>query len=65
MSSFPKEKREKKKASFKSGGGKMQGFGQALGCAGIAILIGAEGGGEPLTFGGFFTISPNNWLCCA
>ncbi|MEQ8906882.1 hypothetical protein [Ekhidna sp.] len=43
MSSFPKEKREKKKALFKSGEGKMQGFDQALGCAGIAILIGAYG----------------------
>jgi hypothetical protein len=42
MSSFPKEKREKKKALFKSGGGKMQGFGSALGCAGIAILNGAK-----------------------
>jgi len=30
MSSFPKEKREKKKASFKSGVGKMQGFGSGL-----------------------------------
>jgi hypothetical protein len=50
MSSSPKEKREKKKAPFRSGGGKMQGFGFSQGCAGIAILIGAAGCVEPLIF---------------